>query len=94
MAKFLMMGKYSSQAIKEIGAKRTKKAEELLEELGGKLESAYALMGAYDLVLIVELPGFEDAVKASIALNKMTGISFSTSPAMEVSDFDRMMEEM
>ena len=94
MAKFLMMGKYSSEALKEIGAERTKKAGELFEKFGGKLESAYALTGAYDIVLIVELPGLEEAMKASISLTKMTGISFSTSQAVPVGDFDRMAAEI
>jgi len=33
-------------------------------------------------------------MKASIALNKLTGISFTTSPAVTVEDFDKFVSEM
>jgi hypothetical protein len=33
-------------------------------------------------------------VKASVALAKLLGISFSTSPAVVVEDFDKMVEEI
>ena len=84
MSIFFMFGKYSSDALKEINAKRTAKAVSIVEEYGGKVNSMYALLGGHDLVLIVELPGTEEAVKASIALTKFTGISFSTLPAVTV----------
>jgi hypothetical protein len=33
-------------------------------------------------------------MKVSVALHKLTGISFSTSPAVQVEEFDRMMREV
>ncbi len=91
MATFFMFGKYSSEALKEMGAERTDKGANLIKKFGGEVKSAYALMGDKDLVLIVDFPGIEQAMKASVALSKMSGISFSTSPAVPVKDFDRMM---
>ncbi len=91
MATFFMMGKYSSEAVKGIGAGRTEEAVGLIKKHGGEVRSMYALMGEYDLVLIVDLPGTQEAMKVSIALNELTGISFSTSAAMSVEEFDRMM---
>jgi uncharacterized protein with GYD domain len=93
MATYFMFGKYSLDAIKEISAKRTEKATALIEQHGGKLKSAYALLGAHDLVLIVEFPGIEQAMKTSVGLAKLTGISFTTSPAVSVEAFDKMMEK-
>lgn len=90
MATFFLMGRYSSEAVKDISAGRTGKAVGLIEEHGGKVSSMYALLGAYDLVLIVDLPGTVEAMKVSIALSKLTGISFSTAPAVAVEDFDKM----
>ena len=91
MATYFMFGKYSADSIKSISAERTGKAATLLQKHGGKLISGYALLGEYDLVLIVELPGTDQAVKASVELSKMTGIAFSTSPAVGVEDFDKLM---
>jgi len=90
MAKFFMYGKYSQEAVKGISANRTKVALDAIAKAGGKVDSMYALLGKYDLVLIVDLPGVADAMKASIALNKVTGISFTSFPAITVEEFDKI----
>jgi uncharacterized protein with GYD domain len=48
-------------------------------------------MGEYDLVFCVQLPDVESALKASVKLTQLTGISFMTAPAVSVEHFDRMM---
>jgi uncharacterized protein with GYD domain len=93
MATYLMFGRYSRDAVKEISAERTDKAIALIEKHGGELESGYALLGENDLLLIVDLPDTEQAMKASVALTQLLGISFTTSPAVTVEDFDRIMAE-
>ena len=92
MATYLMFGKYSLEAIKAISAKRTDKAIALIKQEGGELKAGYALLGDIDLVLIVDLPDTERAMKTSVALSKLLGISFSTVPAVNVADFDKLME--
>jgi len=94
MATFFMFGKYSSEAVKGISPKRTKAAEEVINKFGGKMESIYALLGEKDLVIISTFPGVEAAMKASVALSKMTGISFTTLPALPVEEFDKLMTEV
>jgi uncharacterized protein with GYD domain len=89
-----MFGKYSLDAVKEISAERTDKASALISKYGGKLKGGYALLGEHDLVLIVELRGTEEAMKTSVALSKLLGISFSTAPAVSVADFDKIMAEV
>lgn len=91
MATYFMFGKYSAKSIKKISAERTGQAADLLKEHGGKLKSGYVLLGEHDLVLIVDLPDNAQAVKASVALSKLTGIGFTTAPAISVEDFDKMM---
>ena len=91
MATFMMFGRYSSEALKGISTNRTEKATELIRKSGGEIISMYALLGANDLVLIVDLPGLEEAMKVSVALGKETGIGFTTSPAVKVEDFDKLM---
>ena len=94
MSTFLMFGRYSSEAVKQISAERTGKATGVIKKFGGQVNSMYALLGEYDLVLIVELPGVEEAMKASLVLSQLTGISFSTSPAVTVETFDKMVAGM
>ncbi|HAY84630.1 MAG TPA: hypothetical protein DCY42_06820 [Chloroflexi bacterium] len=92
MATFVMLGKYSQKSIKDISAKRTEKSLELIKKNGGQVISGYALLGEYDLVLILELPSSEQAIKTSVELSKMLGIAFVTAPAVSMEDFDKMME--
>lgn len=94
MATFFMFGKYSSEALKGISEDRTKKAAGIIERLGGKIDSIYAMLGEHDLVLIVELPGVDEAVKASIMLNKLSGIAFATAPALTVAQFDKIATQL
>jgi uncharacterized protein with GYD domain len=94
MATFFMFGKYSKEALKEASPKRTDKVISLIKGLGGEVKSMYALLGEKDLVFIVNLAGVEQAMKASFALNKMTGIAFTTSQAVPVEEFDKMIGEV
>lgn len=94
MATFFMFGKYSSEAVKGMSAKRTKEAEGLIKKYGGKVEAMYALLGEKDLVFILTFPGTEQAMKASVALGKATGISFTTLPAVTIEEFDKMIADV
>ena len=91
---FFMFGRYSGEALEDISAKRTAAACDLIKQLGGSIKGMYALLGQYDLVLIVELPTMTDAMKAAVALGRETGISFCTAPAMTVAEFDKLMVEI
>lgn len=91
MTTFFLFGDYTQEAATGINARRTKKAEEIINGFGGKLHSVYALLGEHDLIMVAELPGMPEAVQVSIALLKATGISFSTAPAIPVADFDKLM---
>ena len=94
MATFFMFGKYSSEAVKKITSKRTKDTVKLLKKFKGEVKSMYALLGENDLVFIVTFPDVTQAMKASVALNKLTGISFTTLPAVTVEEFDKMMNDL
>jgi len=91
MATYIMFGKYSLDAVKKISAERTEKADALIKANGGTLKAAYAVLGEYDLVLVAEFPGTEQAMKVSVEAAKAFGISFVTAPAVSVETFDKMM---
>ena len=92
MSLYFMFGKYSSEAVREISKERTTAANRIANEFGGEIRSMYILMGAYDLVLITSFPNMKEALQASIAITKATGISFSTLPAMPVEEFDQLIK--
>ena len=89
MAKFFMYGKYTKEAIGAISVDRTNKALDVITKAGGKVNLMYALLGKYDIVLITDFPGVAEVMKASIALNKLTNISFTSFPAIPIEEFDK-----
>lgn len=91
MATFILFGKYSAEALKGVSAARTKKAAALVKKLKGRVVGMYAMLGDKDLVFVLELPGMEEALKASVGLFRLTGITFTTSPAVSVEEFDKLL---
>jgi uncharacterized protein with GYD domain len=90
MTTFFFFGSYTRDAIEGIDARRTKAAEQIIAGFGGKLHSVYALLGESDIVMIAELPAVPEALQASIALTRKTGIRFRSVPAIPVADFDQL----
>lgn len=94
MAIFMMFGKYTQESLKNVSEQRTKKALKIIEKNGGKVISMYAVMGEHDLVFTLDFPDAEKAMSASVGLNILTGISFSTSPVVDVEKFDHLMSKI
>ena len=90
---FMMFGKYSTDALKGVSSERTKKAVEIIKKNGGKVISMYAVIGEHDLVFTLDLPDAEKALATSAAISRLTGISFITSPVVDVEQFDKLMSE-
>jgi uncharacterized protein with GYD domain len=91
MATFIMTGKYSADAVKQISGERTVNANQIVQQCGGSIVSVYATMGKSDILVIAEFPGIGEAIKASVRLTQALGISFATVPALSVEDFDKLV---
>ena len=91
MATFFMFGRYSTDALKDMSAKRTEESIELIKKFGGEVKSMHAMLGEYDLIFQVDFPDFKTAMKVSVVLNKLTGIRFVTSQTMGVEEFDNLV---
>ena len=91
MATFIMTGKYSADAVKQISSERTVKGNQIVQQCGGTNVSVYATMGETDILVIAEFPGVGEAMKASVNLTQALGISFATVPALRVEEFDRLI---
>ena len=94
MHTFFMFGRYSTESLQQVSPERTRLAHEVIERLGGHIKAIYAMMGEYDLVLITEFARMADAMKASIELKRRTDISFFTTAAMPVEEFDQLVGEI
>lgn len=94
MATFVMLGQYTTESVKHISAKRSVDAEALIKKQGGKVKEGYAMLGENDILLIVEAKNVESAIKISVGLSKLLDISFTTSPAVGMDDFDNLMKDV
>ena len=94
MRTFIMIGKYTMQALDEVSAERTRSVENYIKTLGGKVKEMFVLLGNYDVILIVELPSEEKAIQASLGLSRSTGIDFTTYPAVSAENFDTIAQQL
>jgi uncharacterized protein with GYD domain len=90
MATFVMLGKYSGDGLAGISTQRTEQAAALVADCGGTVKVMLAMLGCYDLICVADFPGVEEAMGCSVALSRLTGISFATYPAVGVEEFDRI----
>lgn len=88
---FMMFGKYTAKSLEGISSKRTDQIVRLIKKHGGKVISMYAVLGEHDLVFTLEFSDAEKAMAVSVELNKLTGITFTTSPVVEVEKFDKLV---
>ena len=93
MNTYLMFGKYSKDALKGISSKRTAEANQMIIDNGGEIIAQYILLGENDLLFIIKFPSIDEVIKTSVALNKITGISFNSVPAITVEQFDKIISQ-
>lgn len=93
MQTFFFFGSYSSESLQDARSNRTDQVIGTIESLNGHIIDIYALLGEADLVIIANLPGNTEALKASITLSRETGIRFATRPAVSVKRFDALLSD-
>ena len=71
MPKYLCQGSYTEHGLKGIvkegGSKRQAMVEQLVREMGGKLDAFYFSFGSDDFVIIIDLPSNVDMAAVSLA---------------------------
>ena len=93
MTTYILFGKMTVNVVKDISSVGTMNATNIIEKYGGQIQALYALLGGADVLAIIDFPGMNEAMKASLELTKLLGIAFSTSPAMAIDEFDKLAEK-
>jgi uncharacterized protein with GYD domain len=93
MNTYILFGKMSVNAVRDISSARTVEATDIIKKYRGQIQAVYALLGGADVLAIIDFPGMNEAMKASVELTKLLGIAFSTSPAMTIDEFDKLAEK-
>ena len=93
MPKYLVEASYSPEGtkglVKDGGAKRRAAVEQMLSQLGGKLEAFYFGFGDADAVLILDVPDNITAVAVSLAVNGSGAVKLKTIPLLTPEEVDQ-----
>ena len=93
MNTYILFGKMSVNAVRDISSARTMESIAIVKKYRGQIQAIYALLGGADVLAIIDFPGMNEAMKASLELTKLLGIAFSTSAAMAIDEFDKLAEK-
>ena len=92
MPRYLLEGSYVGEGLKGIlkvgGSSRKNALTEMIQSVGGKLESMYFAFGERDVVGIVELPDNATAAALSMAANASGAVEIRTTPLLTPEEVD------
>lgn len=92
MAKYLFIGRYTAEGAKGVlregGSGRRDAARQVVESVGGSLESLYWGFGKDDFYAIVDLPSHAAAAAASLTIGASGAINVRSIPLMTAEDLD------
>lgn len=97
MANYVVLMKLTTEGAKNLkdGPQRLAKANEILAAAGAKITAAYATLGQYDYVFVLEGPeDFTKVAKCSAAVAMMGAHSIQTMPALPLPDFMKLVAEI
>jgi len=97
MAHYVALLKLTPEGAKSLkdGPQRLAKANELMTAAGAKFTAAYATLGQYDYVFVIEGP--EDVSKVfqvSAAAAMMGAHSLQTMPAIPLAEFQKLVADL
>ena len=97
MANYIILMKLTHEGAKTLkdGPQRMAQYNEILAAEGAKIIAAFATLGQYDYVGIIEGPeDFAKIAKCSAAVALIGAASVQTMPAIPVTDFFKMVAEI
>lgn len=93
MVTYLMLLNWTDQGIKNVkdSPKRLDGVKKLAKDLGGEVKSFYMTLGAYDLVLIVEVPNNDKLASFALKLGSLGNVRSTTLRAFSEDDYRRII---
>jgi uncharacterized protein with GYD domain len=92
MPKFMLQASYTTAGakgvIKEGGSSRRKTVEQMIQKLGGRMESFYFAFGDADAYVIADLPDAVTATALSMVVNSSGGATLRTIPLIDPEEVD------
>lgn len=96
MPVYISLAKFTTEGVKTIkdSPDRLARYREIMHACGGKLISAYATFGPYDLISILEYPDDASAMKAALQVNAIGAITTQTLVGIPVEEFLNIVKSM
>ena len=97
MPKYLLKVNYNANGVKGVmkegGSGRREAATQLIESLGGKLESFYFAWGDVDVYAVADMPDAAAAAAAALAVSAGGGATCSTVVLIEAEEIDQAAQK-
>ncbi len=89
MPTYVSFASYTDQGIRNVkdSPKRLDTAKDLAKDLGGELKQFYLTMGAYDIVIVLDLPGDDAAAKFALSLCSLGNVRTTTVKAFTEAEY-------
>jgi uncharacterized protein with GYD domain len=93
---FIMSLSFTDQGIKGIkdAPKRAQSAKELAKKCGAEVKSVYLTTGDADLVVMLETPSGDNAVKFAMALGALGNVHTKTTRAWTEAEYQKLVSEL
>ena len=95
MQTFVILMKFTSKGAETLRAssQRYDQFEQGIRELGGKIVSAYGLLGDYDVLIIAEFPDAKAAMKTVVRAASRGTATSKTLTAIPIKEFYALVDE-
>ena len=89
MPTYISFASYTDQGIRNVkdSPKRLDAAKDLAKDLGGELKQFYLTMAAYDIVIVLDLPGDDAAAKFALSLCARGNVRTTTVKAFTEAEY-------
>ena len=89
MPTYIGFASYTDQGIRNVkdSPNRLDATKNLVKDLGGELKQFYLTMGAYDIVIVFDLPGDDAAAKFALSLCSLCNVRTTTVKAFTEAEY-------
>jgi len=93
MVTAVMLLNWTDHGIKNVkeSPKRLDAAKKLAKDMGGEVKSFYMTLGAYDLVLVVDMPNNDKMATFGLKLGSLGNVRSTTLKAFPEEDYRRIV---
>lgn len=96
MPHYVVLVNWTEQGVRNAKetVQRTEQARQMVEELGGRMDTTFWTLGAYDVVSILEAPDDETATAAMLRLGGLGNVRTQTLRAFTAEEASEILEKL